>query len=270
MRRSAGMTGGTFCVQVLQDGAVTAVDARSARAFARHSHDEFGIGLVTEGAQRSWSGRGQVEAGPGNLITVNPAEVHDGMPVDGPRAWSMLYFSPALVSSVVSDLSEGRVSGGELHAPVVDDARMARRFRTARAAIANGQDAEFEEALLLLFGALQSAGETTPGGTATGLKAVRACIDDDPAARHSLAALARVSGMSRFQTLRGFARLTGFTPRAYVIQRRLDLARGLIRQGSPLADAAAGAGFADQSHMHRAFVARYGFTPGAYAIAHRP
>lgn len=65
--------------------------------------------------------------------------------------------------------------------------------------------------------------------------------------------------------MRGFVRLTGLTPHAYVMQRRLDQARGLIRQGSALADAATEAGFADQSHMHRVFVARHGFTPGAYA-----
>ena len=33
--------------------------------------------------------------------------------------------------------------------------------------------------------------------------------------------------------------------------------------------AAIEAGFGDQSHMHRAFVARYGYTPGQYARAHR-
>ena len=53
------------------------------------------------------------------------------------------------------------------------------------------------------------------------------------------------------------------------MQRRLDKARSLIRQGSALADTATEAGFADQSHMHRVFVARHGFTPGAYASAFR-
>ena len=69
--------------------------------------------------------------------------------------------------------------------------------------------------------------------------------------------------------MRGFARLTGLTPHAYVVQRRLDLARRLIRQGGALAEAAVDAGFADQSHMHRVFAAHYGFTPGAYAAAFR-
>ncbi len=44
-------------------------------------------------------------------------------------------------------------------------------------------------------------------------------------------------------------------------------ARSLIRRGSSLADAAAAAGFADQSHMTRLFVRAYGVSPRRYALA---
>ena len=44
--------------------------------------------------------------------------------------------------------------------------------------------------------------------------------------------------LSRYQTLRAFARDTGMTPHAYQVQRRLLLARGWIRAGATLADAA--------------------------------
>ncbi len=62
---------------------------------------------------------------------------------------------------------------------------------------------------------------------------------------------------------------TGLTPHAYIIQRRLELGKSLIRSGVGLADAGCEAGFADQSHFHRAFVRRFGMTPGAYAAAMR-
>jgi hypothetical protein len=65
------------------------MQADSSRTFARHSHEEFGVGLIVRGAQRSCSGRGMVEAGPGDIIMVNPGEVHDGQPcwmVAGPGA----------------------------------------------------------------------------------------------------------------------------------------------------------------------------------------
>lgn len=67
--------------------------------------------------------------------------------------------------------------------------------------------------------------------------------------------------------MRAFAKVFGVTPYAYVVERRLLNARRLIVSGEPLASAALEAGFADQSHMHRLFVRRYGYTPGALARA---
>ena len=46
--------------------------------------------------------------------------------------------------------------------------------------------------------------------------------------------------------------------------RRLGLARSAIERGVPLAEAAASAGFADQSHMTRQFKRAYGLTPARW------
>ena len=79
-----------------------------------------------------------------------------------------------------------------------------------------------------------------------------------------MAELAGLSGVSRFQLLRGFARAVGVTPHAYVVQQRVRLARRLLVAGGRLAAVAVAAGFADQSHMTRAFVRQVGVTPGRY------
>src|SRR5678816_1843208 len=66
--------------------------ASTARAFPRHTHDQYGIGVIDAGGHASWSGRGQVEAAPGHFISVNPGEVHDGRAIGGrPRTWRILY-----------------------------------------------------------------------------------------------------------------------------------------------------------------------------------
>jgi AraC-like DNA-binding protein len=95
----------------------------------------------------------------------------------------------------------------------------------------------------------------------------RALVDDDPAAPLRLDDLAAAAGLGRFQLLRGFARELGLTPHAYLLQRRLALARRLIAEGSGLAGAAVAAGFADQSHLNRVFVRHLAITPGQYAAA---
>jgi AraC-like DNA-binding protein len=246
---------------------VTVVAASSRRTFARHSHDEFGIGLIHRGAQRSWSGRGDVEAEAGDIITVNAGEVHDGEPVGGSRSWTMLYIAPERMARIVSDICEGRDRAGEFSRPVVRDAQASTRFTAAYASLTSvaGQAAE-ERLMVLIAGLLADAAEPPPVGQPA-IALAKARIDDDPAVAHPLAELARLTGASRFQTLRGFVRQTGLTPHAYMVQRRLDVARGMIRCGHALADVAAATGFADQSHFHRSFTRRYGLTPGTFAAA---
>nr|WP_242534802.1 AraC family transcriptional regulator [Roseococcus suduntuyensis] len=94
---------------------------------------------------------------------------------------------------------------------------------------------------------------------------VRQRIDDDPAADASLDALAAEAGVTRFQLLRAFQRETGLSPQACRRVRRVQRARDLIRAGTSLAEAAVYVGFADQSHMNRAFLQVTGAMPGAWA-----
>ncbi len=103
-------------------GGLEAVSATSAHVFPKHTHDTYGIGFLSAGGQISASGRGQVEAEAGQLITVNPGEVHDGAPIGRtPRSWHMLYLTPALVADSTSDLVSSS-SNLEFEYPVFADA----------------------------------------------------------------------------------------------------------------------------------------------------
>lgn len=248
-----------------------AVIAESGHSFARHTHEQFGIGVIESGAQHSLSGRGRVEAGPGDVITVNPREVHDGTPVsDAGRCWRMLYIDPQLIAGLADDLGQACSGDYEFSHPVIHDGRLADRFRRLFAAVTGTADSAAIPHEELLLGLLAAAPgrplRDSPSFPAALLRA-RARIDDDPSAPVTLADLARESEMSRFQLLRAFTRATGMTPHAYLIQRRIDLARQLIAAGSALTDAALASGFADQSHMTRVFTRKYGLSPRNYAIA---
>ena len=251
---------------------VEAVVADSAVTFDRHMHDQFGVGVMDRGGQRSSSGRGIVEAGPGDIITVNPAEVHDGVPIGSTgRSWRMLYIEPALISEAATDINEAAPWRGEFSNPVVHDRQLARQFaRLFHAATAvTAGPFQLDEALLCLLAPLVRRHPTTRSAAPAAIRLARSRIDDDPASAVSLAELAAAAGLSRYQFLRAFNQMTGLTPHAYLVQRRVHLARQLIRRGVMLADAAAASGFADQSHMTRAFVRNFGIGPAAYAKAVR-
>ena len=260
---------------------VEAVSATTRHSFAKHTHEAFGIGFMYAGAQKSASGRGMVEAGAGSIITVNPREVHDGHPIgDNPRGWNMLYFDPALIARAATDLSDSATDQYEFTRPVMDSPDVRHYFGALFDAVTNGttQSAKLrrdEMLLLLLYHAMIAPGEPTPkSNTRTAvaharIKRAKALFDDCPSNAHSLDDLANATGLSKFQTLRDFTRATGLTPHAYLIQRRIDLARAMIKAGEGLADIAHMVGFADQSHLNRHFVRAYGLTPGRYARAVR-
>lgn len=181
----------------------------------------------------------------------------------------MLYLAPALVADVAAE--EG-LGGIELVHPAVRDARLAAAVGQLHVRIVDGGNLPLarDEALVMLVAGLlaRHANRALPAaGVAPAIRIARERLDAAPAAPVSLAELAGLSGISRFQLLRGFARELGITPHAYLVQSRARLARALLANGRPIADAAAEAGFADQSHLTRAFVRQFGITPGRFAQA---
>lgn len=270
----ARMAKGQFRMLHSATAGIDAVEAQTRHSFPRHTHEQFGIGLIYQGAQKSLSGRGMVEAGAGDIITVNPGEVHDGVPIgDAGRSWRMLYFDPAVISAAAEDIGQGRSDAGEFASPAFRDADTANEFRALFAAITDPttQDEAIrrEERLLLLLASVLATGRARHHERPATITAAKTMIDDDPTAAITLADLAAEAGLSRFQLVRNFAKSVGLTPHAYIVQRRIDLARRLIGEGMPLAEAAFAAGFADQSHMTRIFVSKYGLSPGAYAEARK-
>lgn len=247
---------------------VEAVRAQSRHSFGRHMHEQFGIGVVVQGAQKSLSGLGMVEAMAGDTITVNPGEIHDGTPIgDSGRSWQMLYFEPALIASLMTDISEGKTAQAEFSLPVMCDARISQAVQELFATMTASPGAHMpaEEQMIMLFARVMQQPAMLSQATPTAIHHARSRIDDDPTAILSLQDLAQQSGLSRFQLLRAFAKATGMTPHAYILQRRLHHARRLIAAGTPLVQVAIASGFADQSHLTRLFVRNFGVSPGAYA-----
>jgi AraC-like DNA-binding protein len=235
--------------------------------FPRHSHDQFGIGVMTFGAHRSWSGMGDVRAEAGDVIMVNPGEIHDGAPLDGAvRGWRMIYIGPTLFTREVSEEFEGRL---ELVRPVARDPLLAALFDKLFACLALPQPdclSKEESLLLTLLHLLRRHNVSQPssaGPCVSVAKAIR-YLEAAPASKVSLAELAALSGISRFQLLRAFAHELGITPYAYLVQRRVLLAQRLLADGHTPAETAVMAGFSDQSHLTRAFVRQLGVTPGRY------
>src|SRR3569623_1947006 len=95
-------------------------------------------------------------------------------------------------------------------------------------------------------------------------KAVTTVLDR-PAAAHSVAGLARATGMSRSAIAREFSTNLEMSPMAFVARTRLHhVAELLPATRLPVTVLAASVGFASRSHFSRAFSAAYGADPSGF------
>jgi AraC-like DNA-binding protein len=100
------------------------------------------------------------------------------------------------------------------------------------------------------------------------LKRVRDYIETHLDDRLTLTDLAGAACLSPYHFSRSFKEAVGVGPQRYVMQRRLERAKTLMRRSNqPLAAIAQQVGFADQSHLTSIFRRETGVTPGRYRAA---
>jgi len=248
-------------------------------AYALHTHPTYVFGVVTEGVERFRVGRTDNLATPGSILAVNPEEPHDGEKgCDDGWSYRTCYPSVALMREVADELGLRDVP--LFRSAVLPAPDLAAAFAVAHAMAAHGGDGldDTESPMLMVLAAIvRRFGDRSRGrpadrpvdhsGARRRLALYDALIAEDLAASFPLARLADAGEVTRFQVIRDFKHMAGMTPGQYVRDRRVRRACDLIGTGLPLVAVASEAGFADQSHLTRAFKTVKGVTPAAYRLA---
>jgi AraC-like DNA-binding protein len=157
-----------------------------------------------------------VEAFQGDVIMANPGEIHDGLPMAGQtRIWQMIYLDP---SFILGALSGEATSSFEIVHPVATDAKLARYIKRLFVNLLRPDaDPQFRDESLLetlmQMRTRHTVAQCEPESRPCLAKALER-LDSTPDTGVSLAELASVCGLSRFQFLRAFRAAFNITPDA--------------------------------------------------------
>ncbi|MCD0504229.1 AraC family transcriptional regulator [Bordetella petrii] len=229
-----------------------------------HRHATYAIGRTLAGVQ-SFHYRGALRHSlPGRTIVLHPDEVHDGHAgTEAGFHYRMVYVDPVALQQVMGGTALPFIEGG-----ISADARLYAATQAFVRRIGQRLDSlAQDDALFELAAALQAAGGVRPARHRPDYRAAeraRQAIHDTLGQSITLRQLEAASGRDRWSLSRDFRALYGISPSRYVQARRLDWARRLMLAGRSIADAAAQANFADQSHLSRSFRATFGLPPAAW------
>ncbi|MDF1748597.1 MAG: AraC family transcriptional regulator [Alphaproteobacteria bacterium] len=237
-------------------------------AFSPHRHDTYTIGCTDTGVQSFEYRRETWNAVAGDVFVIHPDELHDGRsgdnsafgyrsivvsPQDIARAYGVdsLPFNKQAVTrnpdvrlAVLGVLALAGMPGREVFAAVDALADLATAlYRNCDNKVLRRRPLDVE------WKTIQQIYER---------------LSDAPTEQHQVSDIEQESGLDRFTLSRLFKRRYGTSPYRFLVQRRLDVAKALIRDAYPLADVAAAAGFSDQSHFTRQFRAANGLSPGQW------
>jgi len=264
---------GRLCELPVQDAIMSApsnpglerIEARFAgNAYDLHRHDTYAIGVTLHGVQTFWYRGARRHSMPGNIIVIHPDEMHDGAAgTDDGLRYRMLYLEPALALQSLGALPF-------VNDPVIVDPAL----HGALAAALGNLDEELDELLAddvvsqLTLGLARHARQHARPLGAPAIRQTQ--LARDYLEEHALRLvrsdeLEAVSGLDRYALSRHFRALYATSPHRFLLMRRLQRAREMIKTGEPLAGIAVETGFTDQSHLNRQFKKAFGMTPGRWA-----
>ncbi|CAI1818004.1 MULTISPECIES: AraC family transcriptional regulator [Serratia] len=239
--------------------------------FDVHWHDTWSIGVVLRGANNN-SAKGDADGivSRGQVSLIAPGQMHAGT-VLGEEGCHYFMFYPS--HEMLLDAAENM----EMPLPPavkgkhIDHAPFANRLCEAATVLTAAQSSRFDREVAwshcvadLLAVCSPRRAPLADAGIAPGLRRAKEYLHDNPARKVRLERLAQAAGLSRFHLCRQFSATFGLSPSRYQRQLRLQQAKALLSRGGDIAEIAVVCGFADQSHLGRAFKSSYGVTPRGY------
>ena len=220
--------------------------SRVTHDYPRHMHEEYSIAVVVRGVEITNCRGVDHKAGRGDLLLINAEEVHSNKSIES--EYRSIKVRPKTLQRVARDLGEPAIAAPYFSQLVVNDSLLFRRLLQLHLKLeqdisALEGESEFVATLGLLLTRLNNKESmlqaiTKTRGEDVYVRLVRDYLRSHYAENVSLTQLTSLTNLSPFYLLRVFHDRAGFPPHEYQTQVRIAHARKLIRNGTPLSQAA--------------------------------
>ncbi|RJX64846.1 AraC family transcriptional regulator [Vibrio sinensis] len=247
------------------------VATQSSACYEAHSHDEFSFGIINQGTANYYNRGVSHRIGRGDVVTINPSDVHSCNPNLGSWSYNMLFVDTLKMGELQQEVLHSRGQSSSFdYLPFVGDLErhslIKQQFQSLFMSLRQERDLLQTQNHLFAFveTTLGSVSFDTNENVLAPLSRVRDKLLDEIDASHQLETLATEVGLSRYQLLRMFKRHFGMTPHAYVMDEKIKRAKVMLKRGQGISDIAHQLGFSDQAHFQRHFKKVLTVTPKYY------
>jgi len=254
--------------------------ANAGTMIPRHWHEHMQFFFFVEGEASVTCGSRAFTARAGDLVIVNPCELHGSDCLVAPTRWEVIRVDFAFLSSRYPDVCQTRFiqpleRGGIVFENLVRDDSAVAETVARLIAEYGGREPGFELAvkaslyclLSLLFRShcvrrLDQGEMETQERNVERLSRVFDYIEKNASTHISLEALASLAGVTEFHFCKIFRAATEMTPVEYVNRERINRGENLLREtGMTVTEIARECGFDDASYFSRVFRRYRGVSP---------
>lgn len=223
--------------------------------FPYHTHDTFNISLILKNTFNTKLTDRNLQAPVGTICITNANEVH-ATPCDNliGNSFFTFYISPDVIKKLNNDQNIFFKDN------IIYDQYIFRELHFLSLNFKKS-DIQFEKRLKSVLTTLISKHSDKKENCHKTKQLFQSFINENTYDTFSLNETASRFGMSKYKFIRLFKQETGLTPNNFILLKKIEQSKKLLKNGNPIFDVAIESGFYDNSHFYKNFKRFTGVNP---------
>jgi AraC-like DNA-binding protein len=238
--------------------------------YKKHFHDTFSLGVNKKGQSRYFNSGKEYVLKANGLSIINPSAVHAcNASTEVLNEYFMMYLDTQWCVNIQKLICDKVTSFVEVPVHLLDNEVFYKEYVSLCDSMFENSDwVDKEDALISFFMRFFALflEQSFPKVVDEKFEQMVAYLHTHYQENISLEELAQQFDLNSFYVIRLFKSQVNLTPRAYLINVKINKSKEFLQQGMSIVDVALECGFFDQSHFHKNFLKIVATTPKQYQL----